>query len=406
MRDRTFVNGRNDATLVSEVNHWNSNGNNVYKDIRTVDVNTMYDVTWCRDLVVKDYKKRVEKGEIFNNPYHRIRTFYKTEPADIRYRTSYRSNPYNDIWTHYGFVDSQSFLGLASDRNSYISLPDVDITRLRELAVTDAWSRVSGSEAALLVSLGELGETLRGIADVVKRFANLAVYLRKMEIKKMAKALSPKQWSNYYMEWRYMWRPLIQEIQSYKNAFEVDQKFDRFTFRGHREDMRQNSDTLVVQKSDFDRHIRRTGYVNVVVRAGVLTQMELDLWALLGVLDFPSAVWDLVPLSFVWDWFFNIGKTISSLTVNPRINILASWVTISKSFVFKNTLTNCPWHPLANFDELVFTHNRPSNQLIVKDKERITEPPRSIIPKWDARWLDGFKTLDLGIILSQIIRTR
>jgi hypothetical protein len=48
----------------------------------------------------------------------------------------------------------------------------------------------------------------------------------------------------------------------------------------------------------------------------------------LRVQDFPATLWELMPWSFVADWFVNVGSWLRVVSPIPGLNILGSWSTI------------------------------------------------------------------------------
>lgn len=57
-------------------------------------------------------------------------------------------------------------------------------------------------------------------------------------------------------------------------------------------------------------------------------------------LDSPiEAAWELVPFSFIIDWFTNIGDIIGALILNPGLTPLSSWVTETISHSVTRTAT-------------------------------------------------------------------
>jgi hypothetical protein len=44
--------------------------------------------------------------------------------------------------------------------------------------------------------------------------------------------------------------------------------------------------------------------------------------------DIPATLWEVVPYSFVVDWFFNVGDWIQAFTPAPGITPLRNWATV------------------------------------------------------------------------------
>jgi hypothetical protein len=56
--------------------------------------------------------------------------------------------------------------------------------------------------------------------------------------------------------------------------------------------------------------------------------------------DVPSALWELVPWSFVVDRFVSVGKWLDAITPKPNVRILGTWTTTVEHIRSKNTLNS------------------------------------------------------------------
>jgi hypothetical protein len=65
-----------------------------------------------------------------------------------------------------------------------------------------------------------------------------------------------------------------------------------------------------------------------IVRAGAIVEISPDFGYSAGVRlrDIPRALWDLLPYSFVADWFANIGNYIDASISSSNSKVIASWV--------------------------------------------------------------------------------
>jgi len=72
----------------------------------------------------------------------------------------------------------------------------------------------------------------------------------------------------------------------------------------------------------------------VEVRCGVLYEHSLSLQSRTGVRpqDIPAALVELVPFSFVAEWFVNIQEWIAAVTPKAGVNYLAEW-TVTKTTI-------------------------------------------------------------------------
>ena len=88
-------------------------------------------------------------------------------------------------------------------------------------------------------------------------------------------------------------------------------------------------------QSTFGGPCDRTWEINSRISAGVMyapdemTDLDWKRRCLGLTLDnVPSHVWEVVPFSFVVDWFLNVGQWLRAATPDPRISILGNWISV------------------------------------------------------------------------------
>jgi hypothetical protein len=184
-------------------------------------------------------------------------------------------------------------------------IPHLDIDAIAKSNMTDnyvqeAMSQVYSEGFDLLTYLAELSQ-------LKHLFAGAATTLLKLKW--------PRNWKDVSCEWlayRYGWRPFIGEIRSIIELInEWDQKVKRYSKRsGHTFSYREFDSTegydgyfTYVQSQTDEIEVSLRGSVTADV---VLPKLQLNLL---------QTGWELVPLSFVLDWFLGIGTAISAITV-------------------------------------------------------------------------------------------
>jgi hypothetical protein len=139
----------------------------------------------------------------------------------------------------------------------------------------------------------------------------------------------------------------------------------------------------------------------VSARAGVLCDVTIDELTIFGVDQLAESLWELIPFSFIVDWFANVGDTIAALTPDAGVKQRASWVTVRENITALNSSgqirNNATW-PTSTVSCGAFEWGYKEQVL-----ERFVDPSVSTWPQSKLR-LDGFKLLDLGIIARQILR--
>jgi hypothetical protein len=357
------------------------------------------------DWVVPRYKTRSAKGEIFNNPLTTVITEYEDvavtltdERLNISRPDSGQTSavmPVGDIRD--GTMPASALIGCSAYALSFEHVPDIDEVPLQQLAVTGAHANIDFSEASLYETFGEMDETVMFMRHTFKRAIRIFRAVRKKELKFLKKEIKLKELRDRYMEYRYAVRPLVYDVRNAVSAFTVGiPGRNRFTFRKTERSKETDRRTYTGANSNWDAV--KTSSREVVCVAGVLTELndlsQSQIWGLDRPLD---AMWELTPFSFIADWFFNIGQTISAFAPNPGVKNLASWVTTS-------TIECCEIYAAAvSVQRGVYTWSDTftgSDLFLSKKvttKVRTPSPTLSIMPRFKLK-LDAWKLLDLAII--------
>lgn len=176
-------------------------------------------------------------------------------------------------------------------------------------ALTELYDRVRGSGLNALVSAGEYAESKRMIAGALHSAGSLirsARRLRKLLLSNPSLVLS-----SGWLAYTYGWKPLMQDIY---NATEFHYRL-----------LKELSTNGKAQVDDTDTtKATLSGWVNITTKK---TLSERALYGLtVGVDDTASynlsritslnplsIAWELMPLSFVADWFVDIGGYLSNM---------------------------------------------------------------------------------------------
>lgn len=376
------------------------------------------------DVVTPNYKKLQASGLIVNNPMTKTVTVETEIPMTLEYEwriLKLGCTPAREYLAEIYIGDGQKNMQSAiPSGNRYLDVPVITSSKLeslKELAVTKAWSRVSTAEVSGLVTLAELNKTVAGLAKTLGRVFRIYKAIRKMQIKNLKKELSFKELQDVYLEARYGLRPLYYDIKGFAAVLNTEQHLGRQTFRGkelHSETVQSSVPKLLVSSSaaagfGIYRNYERLSRIDISARAGVLTDITaLSAIELMGLGQVAEAAWDLVPFSFIIDWFVNVGNTIASWTPDPGIKSLASWVTVQtvktqmSNMGIVDTITPCT--VLNTRVEVPYVHVSGSSIKTVTTYERIKSPARTIIPNFSVK-LDALKLLDLALILKNLSKS-
>jgi hypothetical protein len=271
---------------------------------------------------------------------------------------------------------------------------------LREFCVRDLFAKANEPRFEGAVFLAELGETLVGIhkllAGCVKAFL---VSGMKMKYLKHFSLNSEELW----LWWRYMLMPTMMEVEDMIAAMKPQQVIDRVqdgdrpkepihvsgTFYSHRW-MPSYSNTMEIPWRSkitygiggaMDMHYRKQTK---------LEEFGLSSW------DAIRGTWEAIPLSFVFDWFVNVGDWLASLR-ELEVVYAQSYATYA---------IQVETDVLQGKDMTVETQTATS---FLMSRIVNLEPP--VLPLVDRRWRNTLRTIDaisltIGMLKSILKKRR
>lgn len=379
--------------------------------------------TQMTDVEVVNFYRLRKQGHIFNNPMTKTEiieewtpcTYYRTWGTEKYGCTPAKWYPYIE-YEGAGTIDMGNFVALDSNPTYLPSGLDADdISDLRDLAVSKAWSNISQAEVLSYVAVIEMGKTVKGMTQLLKA-AHKIMRAGRLHAQRLVKkgegGFSPSELAEYYMNVRYNLRPLYYDIRGLQKASELQKDGGRQTYRAKKtrgEDLRHTSSLrhfqiVAAPSIAVNTDIERRCTTSAEVHGGVLVDWKNTTMSdKLGGWSIAASAWDLVPYSFICDWFFNVGDTLLSWMPIVGGKVLTSWAV---SLVTTTQLTKLG----ASSVDLTSTSSvyrsahasynysgEMSKTTIVKT--RVPRPERPVIPSLDIN-LDPLKSLDLGIIIK------
>lgn len=324
------------------------------------------------DVVIPDFQERSSRGELFFNPMERIHVSRKLLPAAIHkqrkrgsilctYDENYRA-PYmtSKPWLE------DNVLG--------------EISTLEALSVTDAYANVGMADVELLTELAELRETLGFIWSPIRKafgftrrlrrylqtctridLRNKRALARRNGISRHGRGRKPKkykpipyprfQWGKIsvydipsaWLAYRYAIMPIIYTCGDIAESVSRVEFHDIGTARAV-----STADVDLALETAATLHCgdagctnesnQRVGTAHIKARAGVVYKPDWSIGNLLGtrIHRVPATVYELIPLSFVADWFWNAAAVYDAFTVSCRaLKIKGSWVTTTVDMEFE-----------------------------------------------------------------------
>lgn len=292
------------------------------------------------DTVHPGFRRQSAAGEIINNWYQSRRLTSSIETATgPHFRSLVNGVTYwGEIEGVLNSVTSGDAVTLPPKIEQWVlnagATPNIE--RLIDLACTAARANVKEPTFDGLVSLGELRETLRYLRNPFKTGLKLADKLNHnlARIGSSGKKAVLGDVMSVYLEFRYAVRPLVKEVEA---ALLASQKPivtpRRQTARDYKTSTLTGSYTeLGVSTSGILHDVSFDVTRTTLVRAGLLYENIVenglpDHWGF-RLSDLPSAAWELVPLSFVYDWVGNIGDFVGAITPRAGVKTLAGWYSV------------------------------------------------------------------------------
>jgi len=304
------------------------------------------------DVVNSRFQERSKRGEVINTPFYLVRQSTVPSPGPLLTSRQSPSSEFVGDLSGSFFPSSDSLPGILGSMPSLLGIPN-DHTDMRTRVGTSAMAKVAGAKYPGLVSVGELGETLRYLRNPIATGLKLASAIERKLSRRvlkngkyqpglLAKQLDQRpsksiseELSSLYLETMYGMRPLVREISDLVEALTVQTvTHPRETVRSQEDNTWQGSLTRSSSEAGIAFNETLEYSKKVVVRAGCMYHFysELDSsnreWGV-RLTDVPSALWALTPSSFVVDWFLNTNQVIAALTPIHGLVKDAVWTSVS-----------------------------------------------------------------------------
>lgn len=274
------------------------------------------------------------------------------------------------------------------------SLPSLsgDIAAAVNSAIADA----SQSKVQALVSAGEAKETFHLLLTAAKRLLLLVI-----EVKAWSKA-KKISFESAWLEYRYGWRPLVYEVKQWIDALNHSfEKGQRVHGRGNHVLTDRKSGSLSwaagteqTIKTDwsFEYSIRVNGFALCEVTNSTIARFGLNPL---------TSAYELITLSFVVNWFWDIGSWLAANSAS-----LSGFSLVSSG---NNVKIDSYYYSTTRVEPAVGSHSTGGyygQQYSVNTRSFQRAPGGGGgLPSWYPR-LSPAKIADLAAILTQVLKAR
>lgn len=283
------------------------------------------------DSVTPRYRQRRAAGEIIMNPLELSK--HSVQRSDGGLISFSRDN--------FGSVRLEGdMMGAVAALVSGGPIADSQPGKCSELALVKAYARLNSTPVLSGEIFSDLEKTVSMLRSPFKRGVDhcIKVQGRMLHFRRKGQNYR-KAAESAWLEGRYGWIPILSD------ASEILKQAEKLRSKLTTSVLAVRASEKSMQSTSYDYDV---AYIGAAYRAkgtrvtkeetasssGILyavnpqTIEERVSRALgLGAQALPATLWEIVPWSFVADWFTNIGPWLEAVTPNPSVRILGSWTT-------------------------------------------------------------------------------
>lgn len=299
-----------------------------------------------RDTVTPSFRKLLRNGVDVSNPCSYESTAVETSGGTIN--VSYTSGDGNPSHCVRASVSGNPFTRLqqvvGSDPTWFLQ----DCSNMRDHLLVEAMAEAhspdfSGSlfAAEAVKTMHMLRHPLQALSEFVRKMQSTRSSLLRTGVS-LSEATS-KTW----LEYRYGWRPLMLDVKEATAALMSTQRVPGVVLRSRKSNTLSNtqniSPTMVSSNAYYRWWVETTRELKATVKAGVRYRIADSSYSQflstslgLSLDSVPSTIWELVPYSFVVDWFVDVGSWLRATIPAPHVQVLSNYTSLDVSRICKS----------------------------------------------------------------------
>lgn len=383
------------------------------------------EISQMKDFVTPGFRKIQRQGNIVNNDMSSWRCVLSYPEAHYSARVTIwdaADNLVEDYGatcsqgiTADGHVGTRFFSNLSeADRGSLLaSLPGVPDMPTAEQVLVRAIANASNTDALALVTLAEGKKTMASIQQASNALHRIWGYMSRLRPRDFTPTGALRHVGTglaVWLEVRYGLLPTYYDILGYANIAKSLGKKSRVRFtsvaEGH---SNLGTDVASFNNSFYYETKLTTKSRHQKIRAGILVEPvaeNVEAITSLGIDRLASTAWELVPFSFIVDWFLNTAQVIAAHEGRFSQRDLATWVTIRDHVrtEFRMRTLGRDYRDLSGsnwrYRGMYSRDFDASEDYIVTVRK--ANPKKPLLPSFQIR-LDWKKCTDLAAISSKVL---
>jgi len=300
-------------------------------------------------------------------------------------------------------VRGDSFLITGGGAHGNFTVPPSEMMESSDQLLIKLYAKINSSALLSGESVRDFGQTLSMLKHPFKSASSLLSQMVKFRSRRLGKTTQSvlKATSDSWLEYRYGWKPLLMDVntviqEAHRKRDNLGQR--RLVVRSGSSFETSKTGTWTNQPDWLNAKTSGTEVYRRNCRRGVGVLYDVHphtnsqhLQQVLGVRlrDVPATVWEIVPYSFVVDWFVGVGDWIQAITPNPAVTIRGHWATTVNEV---RTTRSGSWSEgytgsLGSEEVYNFTYSRVCNQ------------PISVTPVWKINPMTRLHQADAAALL-------
>lgn len=283
------------------------------------------------DVVTPDWRKRQRRGSIVMNDMQLSRSSRDTTAG------TFTVGPHVNWGTSVYTGDLMSLVEAAVPAAGI----NTDIGNMAQIALAKAYARMNASDLLGGEILADLDKTVSMLRRPFQSARSLTMKMIRHRDKRIGKTAcsAAKAASSAWLEYRYGWQPIILDADTIiQSTIQMKSGLNRQRLVARAQEADEASITSQFSGVIWLDPATASGTVKTTKRyrscAGVIydrcdrgTSERVDRMLGYRPRDLAATFWEVIPYSYVCDWFVNVGDWIQAVTPDPTVEVKASWVT-------------------------------------------------------------------------------
>jgi len=290
--------------------------------------------------------------------------------------------------------------GVQATPAGYQAAPSISASNVYNKALSRLHDQVRG-KVDLSIDLAEAHKSASMVKKALKGIALAAHTFGKM------RRSNPRDWGNLWLEFTYGWKPLASSIYGTIEEWNRPKHpFYTVVATASERDFTSGSTVFIspgVRRVYFSSLTRRCR----IVSRYAIAQTELDRLSGYTSLNPVSIAWELMPYSFVVDWFLDVGGYVRNL--ESALLLCNSWIDgyVTEGSLLQQTVqvvgsNTMPFGPLTQTDYYNITATK---RTTTKSRNVLTSAPFPRIPAVEAH-LGSSRLISAASLLGQLLPGR